>query len=220
MGMGNTWGWFLTLIKMDCNINNNNEHEWTFINDRQKGLIPTLNEMLPRAEHSFKSKWGGQDGEQYTVDLYQRSCTCRRWNLSGLPCPHSMAAMQERHQKPEVYIHACYTKATYMKAYQPLINPINGYKMWPKTGFTPVLPPSARKKVGRPRMKRIRGPEEYLNPLYPHKMLKVGQNSVFCRRCGQHGHNRRTCSVPLAEQKEGETAGGNAGRGRGAIDVQ
>lgn len=31
-----TWGWFITLIKMDCNINDNNEHEWTFINDRQK----------------------------------------------------------------------------------------------------------------------------------------------------------------------------------------
>lgn len=31
-----TWTWFLTLLKMDLNITEANEHEWTFINDRQK----------------------------------------------------------------------------------------------------------------------------------------------------------------------------------------
>ncbi|KAG5544772.1 hypothetical protein RHGRI_017275 [Rhododendron griersonianum] len=141
-----------------------------------------------------------------------------------------MAAIQERNQDTEAFIHGCYSKGSYFRAYEPLINPINGYKMRPKTGFTPVLPPNERRKVGRPRMKRIRGPEEYLNPLHPHKMSKVGQNSVFCRRCGLHGHNRRTCTVPLAEQRPQRgrgagrgSAGGGRGRGgaeRGQADVQ
>lgn len=46
---------------------------------------------------------------------------------------------------------------------------------------------------------------------------------MCCRRCGHHGHNRRTYSVPLVEQKQGETglgAKGIARRVRGAIDVQ
>lgn len=72
--------WFLTLIKMDCNITDGNEYEWTFINNRQKvlhikllmfvnymhvvflcylfvflcflqGLRHTINEIMPSAEH-------------------------------------------------------------------------------------------------------------------------------------------------------------------------
>lgn len=34
-----TWKWFFTLLKMDCNITAANEHEWTFINDRQKVMF-------------------------------------------------------------------------------------------------------------------------------------------------------------------------------------
>lgn len=46
----------LTLLKMDCNITNQNEHEWTFINDRQKGLLLAINEEVPRAEHRHCAK--------------------------------------------------------------------------------------------------------------------------------------------------------------------
>ena len=31
-----TWSWFLELIKVDLGITPQHEHEWTFINDRQK----------------------------------------------------------------------------------------------------------------------------------------------------------------------------------------
>lgn len=36
------WSWFITLLKMDLNITEANEHEWTFINDRQK-VFPIQN---------------------------------------------------------------------------------------------------------------------------------------------------------------------------------
>lgn len=71
--------------------------------------------------------------------------------------------------------------------------------MWTKTGHTPVLPPKGRRKFGRPKKKRIRALEEYLNPKDPTKLRKLGQNSVYYRRCGKHGHNRRTCATPLPE---------------------
>ncbi|XP_058192033.1 uncharacterized protein LOC131309408 [Rhododendron vialii] len=41
-----TWTWFLTLLKMDLNNTEANENEWTFINDRQKGLLPAINENM------------------------------------------------------------------------------------------------------------------------------------------------------------------------------
>ncbi|XP_058217282.1 uncharacterized protein LOC131328349 [Rhododendron vialii] len=51
-----TWTWFLTLMKMDLNITEANEHEWTFINDRQKGLLPAINENIVRSEQRYCAK--------------------------------------------------------------------------------------------------------------------------------------------------------------------
>ncbi|XP_058183904.1 uncharacterized protein LOC131301559 [Rhododendron vialii] len=164
--------------------------------------------------------WCGE-GEQYTVDLSKRSCTCRKWDLTGIPCHHAIAAIQEKYDKVERYISPWYSKASYMNAYQPLINPINGYSMWPKTGFTPVIPPSGRIKQGRPKKKRILGAEEYINPKYPNKLRKVGQNSVFCGRCGKHGHNRRTCTAPIPNRSvETDGVGTSSDVRGGTIDVQ
>ncbi|KAG5540456.1 hypothetical protein RHGRI_020612 [Rhododendron griersonianum] len=98
----------------------------------------------------------------------------------------------------------CYSKLEALKdqssntnIYQPLT--VHSHKMWTKTGHTPLLPPEGRRKFGRPKKKRIRALEEYLNPKDPTKLRKLGQNSVYCRRCGKHGHNRRTCATPLPE---------------------
>ncbi|XP_073132219.1 uncharacterized protein [Henckelia pumila] len=48
---GETWGWFLSLLKLDLNIEK--ENEWTFMSDKQKGLIQAFNEVFPRAEHKY-----------------------------------------------------------------------------------------------------------------------------------------------------------------------
>ena len=34
--------------------------------------------------------------EKYIVDLGAKSCTCRRWGLCGIPCPHAIASIIER----------------------------------------------------------------------------------------------------------------------------
>lgn len=43
--------WFLKYLKNDLNIGN--DSEWTFISDRQKGLINSTKNLLPYAEHRF-----------------------------------------------------------------------------------------------------------------------------------------------------------------------
>lgn len=111
-------------------------------------------------------------------------------------CPCNCSNLGETREK-EHFIHFCYSKSSNTKIYQPLT--VNSHKMWIKTGHTPVLPPEGRRKFGRPKKKRIRALEEYLNPKDPTKLRKLGQNSVYYRRCGKHGHNRRTCATPLPE---------------------
>ncbi|KAF7120191.1 hypothetical protein RHSIM_Rhsim13G0125100 [Rhododendron simsii] len=46
-----TWSWFFQLLGLDLGITPTNEHEFTFINDRQKGLQAALDNTCPSAEH-------------------------------------------------------------------------------------------------------------------------------------------------------------------------
>ncbi|KAK8612019.1 hypothetical protein V6N13_132052 [Hibiscus sabdariffa] len=47
----NNWGWFLNLLANDLNIENS--HVWTFMSDRQKGLISIVQSLFPDSEHRF-----------------------------------------------------------------------------------------------------------------------------------------------------------------------
>ncbi|XP_073138763.1 uncharacterized protein [Henckelia pumila] len=46
-----TWMWFLQLLAGDVNIEN--DYAWTFMSDKQKGLIPALESLFSNAEHRF-----------------------------------------------------------------------------------------------------------------------------------------------------------------------
>jgi len=76
-----TWKWFLTLLDEDLGISQN-PFAWTFISDKQKGLIPAFDE---------------------------KTCSCRRWDLTGIPCNHAIAAIWIKKDEPEIYVHECYT---------------------------------------------------------------------------------------------------------------
>ena len=162
-------------------------------------------EANKKEANSCIAEWHGEmkfqvrcmQGDQYTVNLDDRSCSCNKWDLCGIPCPHGIAAIQDRGHEPEEYVHDCYKREAYVRAYHPLIQPINGQKMWPKSGFTPVLPPIGRRQPGRPKKLRNKGPEEYINPEKPHKLRKVGQE-ILCSNCGKTGHSSCVCFEELA----------------------
>lgn len=46
-----TWLWFLQLVGEDLDIVNS--HAWTFMSDKQKGLIDAVSELFPNASHRF-----------------------------------------------------------------------------------------------------------------------------------------------------------------------
>ncbi|XP_039123350.1 uncharacterized protein LOC120259963 [Dioscorea cayenensis subsp. rotundata] len=48
------WQWFLSLMDEDLDLNNS--HHFAFMADRQKGLIPAIEELFPYSEHSFCGK--------------------------------------------------------------------------------------------------------------------------------------------------------------------
>ena len=68
--------------------------------------------------------------DQFAVDLGSKTCTCRKWQLREIPYGHAVAAFNRRRDKPEKNVAPFYWKSTYMKSYEPVLNPINGPNLW------------------------------------------------------------------------------------------
>ncbi|OMO51020.1 Transposase, MuDR, plant [Corchorus capsularis] len=132
---------------------------------------------------------------KFTVHLKNRTCDCRAWQLSGIPCAHACSAIWHLRGEPDEYLHPCYHKETYLKAYQYDLQPINGDHEWAKTGREPLLPPLRRRtKVGRPKVNRRKKKDE---PKRSGKVSKSG-TIITCGICGVQGHNRSTCPKKTA----------------------
>ncbi|XP_042049345.1 uncharacterized protein LOC121794989 [Salvia splendens] len=94
--------------------------------------------------------------EQFVVNLRERTCSCRRWMLTGLPCPHACAAIQSSSETVESFIPTCYSMETFRQVYAGGIYPLHGPDMWPKTPHPDIVPPDLRRLPGRPKGSRMK----------------------------------------------------------------
>lgn len=133
--------------------------------------------------------------DQYTVDMQLRTCSCRKWDLNGIPCKHAIWCKKD---DPERYVHRCYSVDTYKKAYEKSIMPINGSDLWPQCSLQPPLPPIYKEKKGRPNKLRRREPDE--PPAPGQTKLKKSSRTNRCSRYGQTGHNVRKCDLGQNEE--------------------
>ncbi|KAL8525864.1 hypothetical protein ACS0TY_015193 [Phlomoides rotata] len=94
--------------------------------------------------------------DQFVVNLNLSTCSCRLWELTGLPCIHVCSAITYMKRDVADYVDDCYTVPVYIAAYQHALQPLNGRKMWPEAIGTPIQPPPFRPMPGRPKKKRKR----------------------------------------------------------------
>ncbi|KAL2925707.1 AT-hook motif nuclear-localized protein 27 [Bienertia sinuspersici] len=127
--------------------------------------------------------------DSMTVNLEEKTCTCRKWDLTGIPCCHAIAAIYFCHREAEEYVHDYYKKETYLKAYSGSIPPVEGERHWPKVGLQ-LDPPPIKIGPGRPRKNRRKDPFE--DPKRPGKLSKHGME-MTCSVCNNKGHNKRRC---------------------------
>ncbi|XP_058765013.1 uncharacterized protein LOC131638472 [Vicia villosa] len=106
------------------------------------------------AEHIFEVHHVENPADKFVVNLKECVCSCRRWELTGLPCVHALASIKSRNFKVEEYIPAYYRKSMYMKVYSSIIYPLNGSNLWVRTEYPDVLPPKYRRMLGRPKKRR------------------------------------------------------------------
>ena len=125
----------------------------------------------------------------YIVELNLRACTCRRWQLTGIPCSHACACLRHERIKPEQMVSKCYSLHTYMQAYGSQIRPVRDKSEWAKVNGPEVKPPFYEKIVGRPKKNRRKNPEEKADGT---KLSRHGVK-IHCGYCRAEGHNRSGC---------------------------
>lgn len=135
---------------------------------------------------------------QFSVDLGSRRCSCRKWDLTGIPCSHAVCAIWMKHGKGPVwhYVDPAYYISTYLKTYEGCINPMAGFEEWPAKDREPPLPPVYNAKAGRPRKlrKRSGGETSKAGESSRHSVYLPRKHVILhCTKCKQVGHNSRRC---------------------------
>ena len=63
---------------------------------------------------------------RHVVNLTRKCCTCRVWDLTGIPCKHGVAAIYKNLERLEDYVYACFRKHASVAAYKEMITPLPG----------------------------------------------------------------------------------------------
>ncbi|KAL0431259.1 UNVERIFIED_CONTAM: hypothetical protein Sradi_0751900 [Sesamum radiatum] len=136
------------------------------------------------------------DGARYTVDLKERICSCRSWDLTGIPCNHAMSAISAQVLDPDDFVHECYHVETFCQVYAPAIMPLDGLEMWEMAGYIPPVPPNFGRKKERPAKARRLEADEVRNGKKPataiHRLPRQ-RGKMTCKFCHQVGHNTKGC---------------------------
>ncbi|CAI9284859.1 unnamed protein product [Lactuca saligna] len=179
---------------------------------RKKPIITMLEEIrlywdvIPSGEEEYEVKLAH---EVYAVHLESKTCGCRAWQLSGIPCVHAIAAILYLNGNAEDYVAVWFKTSMFGSCYRYPVKPINGANMWPDVLFDPILPPRRRRMPGRPKVNRMKCPTENEGK---HKINKTGMSISRCSNCHQEGHNKRRCPL-LKEANKATVSEGDVEEG-------
>ncbi|KAH6767497.1 hypothetical protein C2S52_018480 [Perilla frutescens var. hirtella] len=128
--------------------------------------------------------------EVYMVDLQNRTCECREFELDLIPCSHTAVVICCTGGAIYDYVARYYMVESLVGMYNSVIKGLPRPEHWivPDT-FTGrvVLAPEIRRRAGRPSMSRARAPFE----------ASFSARRQFCTRCHGPEHNRRVCIAHL-----------------------
>lgn len=135
------------------------------------------------AVYQVISPWG-----THIVDFLKNECTCRQWQLSGIPCGHVCAVCRvENLTTCNKWAKAWFTRSTLKGTYAEMVFPLDEEAKWHNPGDLQTVKPPLfpTKQSGRPKE-----PKRFLSK-------NEDPKSKVCGRCGVTGHNRDYCMAPL-----------------------
>nr|XP_051229278.1 uncharacterized protein LOC127347092 [Lolium perenne] len=166
-------------------------------------ITPTYCEILEenkkwsrnyKSQKSVGNLWQVSRGVEstYVVDLDARTCGCRRWDMTGIPCSHAISAIYKSRQQPEDFVHDFFKKPMYLEAYNPVIYPVPSEDQWRKTDTVDIDPPVFKIEKGRHQTKRRKGKFEVPEPKETSRMA-----TITCSNCNLLGHRYTSCTQTL-----------------------
>ena len=127
--------------------------------------------------------------KEFSVDFKKKTCDCKRWQLTGIPCHHAIACCRKDQINPENLVHSCYTVDTFNKAYAFNLAPLRGRAFWEKMNGVTIHPPLFTKVMGRPKKNRKKAPEEKIKNGV--KTFTKAGVTIHCSVCGKANHNKK-----------------------------
>ncbi|XP_075650040.1 uncharacterized protein LOC142620568 [Castanea sativa] len=134
--------------------------------------------------------------ERHVVDLVKKTCSCRYWDLNGIPCKDAITTIYTNIDIPEAYTHPCYHKETYMEIYKEVLPPMPGQLEWVETGQPAPLALHIYKPPGRPPKQRKTALDE---PKNPYKASRLNR-PVKRGKSKKKGHNSRGCKAGITRE--------------------
>eukprot|EP00257_Ricinus_communis_P016400 XP_015574566.1 uncharacterized protein LOC107261236 [Ricinus communis] len=92
----------------------------------------------------------GEGNNKHTVFLDRKLCTCRTWDLTGIPCQHAICALYHSKLDPFSYISHFYHKSTYLASYELPLLPVPSKRFMRYKEYQGIEPPPLTKMPGRP----------------------------------------------------------------------
>lgn len=123
------------------------------------------------------------------VDVDHCDCSCKDWQLTGLPCCHAIAVISCLGRDPYDYCARFFTTDSYRLTYSESILPIPDEDKPGQKDISlsvTVTPPPTRRPPGRPTTKKL-GSQEGM------------KRQLQCSRCKATGHNKSTCKEILVD---------------------
>ncbi|GAB4835597.1 hypothetical protein Ancab_039512 [Ancistrocladus abbreviatus] len=118
------------------------------------------------------------------VDIDHWDCSCKGWQLIGLPCRHAIAVITCIGRSPYEFCSRYFTIESYRLTYSESIHPVPNVDRPLQNDSSQVAvtvtPPPTRRPPGRPTKKRYSSQE-------------VVKRQLQCSRCKGVGHNKSTC---------------------------
>ncbi|CAI0424029.1 unnamed protein product [Linum tenue] len=123
------------------------------------------------------------------VDVDHWDCSCKGWQLSGLPCSHALAVIGCIGRSPYDYCSRYFSTDCYRLTYSESVHPIPQVERPSERkplngGVVTITPPPTRRPPGRPTTKK-------------YVTQETMKRQLQCSRCKGLGHNKSTCKENL-----------------------
>ncbi|XP_033134218.1 uncharacterized protein LOC103841102 [Brassica rapa] len=132
-----------------------------------------------------------QEEHNKAANLEKRSCSCMKWDITGIPCEHGYGVILQKKLEAQDFVCHWFRTSTWRKTYEEGIIPIRGARFWPSSSAPSVHPAPDPDQPGRKKKNAKEKRKKGVNESPVKKKAKTLKRIMHCGICGEANHNSR-----------------------------